>query len=141
MLSTNDWDVLEGSRIRRWKPRGDSDVDVHEAGGRRPITAKISTWVGSGVSASHYRVTVEEKENCWWAPERNGWVTIYSDIGDDGYTFEAAVFSQEAAKEVAEMFIEWIQDQPADYETYVVRDYSDECEYDEEWDDPEEEED
>jgi hypothetical protein len=65
-------------------------------------------------------------------------VNIYSDIGDDGFSFEAAVFSQEAAEEVAEMFIEWIQAQPAEYETYVARDYCDECEHDEDWDDPEE---
>jgi len=138
MLSTGDWDVLGDHRIHRWHPRGYSDVDVHEAGGRRPIVAKISTWTGVGIGASHYRVTVKEKENCWWAPERNCWVSIYSDNGDDGFSFEAAVFSQEAAEEVAEMFIEWIQAQPAEYKTYVVRDYSDESEYDEDWDDPEE---
>ncbi len=138
MLSTGKWDVLEGHRIRRWKPRGDSHVDVHEAGGKRPIKAEIMTWVGTGMGASHYRVKVKEKENCWWAPERNCWVRIYSDIGDDGYSFEASVFSRESAEEVAEMFIEWIQAQPADYKTYIVRDYSDDCEYDEDWDDPEE---
>jgi len=140
MLSTSNWDVLGDHRIRRWHPRGDSHIDVHEAGGKRPIVAKISTWVGVA-DASHYRVMVKEKENCWWAPERNCWVNIYSDSSEDGFSFEAAVFSQEAAEEVAEIFIEWIQAQPADYKTYVVRDYCDECEYDEDWDDPEGDED
>jgi hypothetical protein len=121
-------------------PRGDSLVDVHQAGGKRPIKAEIRSWVDADIGASHYYVTVKEKANCWWAPERNCWVTIYADSSDDGFSFEAAVFSQEAAEEVAEMFIEWIQAQPADYETYVVRDYSDECEHDEDWDDPEENE-
>ena len=138
MLCTGDWDVLGDHRIRRWHPRGDSHVDVHEAGGKRPIKAEIRSWAGVGIGATHYRVTVKEKENCWWSPERNCWVTIYAGRDDDGFSFEAAVFSQEAAEEVAEMFIEWIQAQPADYKTYVVRDYRDDCEYDEDWDDPEE---
>ena len=30
-LSTGDWDALDGHRIRRWRPRGDKHVDVHEA--------------------------------------------------------------------------------------------------------------
>lgn len=135
MIHTGDWDILGDHRIRRWKPRGDSSVDVHEAGGKRPIIAKITTWAESDIGGSHYYVMVKEKENYWWAPERNCWVTIYADKGDDGYSFEATVFSQEAAEELAEMFIEWIQAQPADYETYVVRDYCDDD--DENWDDPE----
>jgi hypothetical protein len=142
MLSTGDWDALDGHRIRRWKPRGGASyVDVHEAGGKRPIKAKISSWVGISAvgDSSHYRVSVEEKENCWWAPERNCWVNIYSDNGArDGFSFEAAMYSYEDAVEVAEMFIKWIQDHPAEYDTYVVRDYTDDDdESDDDWDDPE----
>lgn len=137
MLYTGKWDDLGDHRIRRWKPRGGSLVDVHEAGGRRPIKAEIHTWVGT-TDASHHRVTVKEKENCWWSPEQNCWVAIYSDSSEDGYSFEAATYSHAEAVEVAEMFIAWIQARPAEYETYVVRDYCEESEYDEEWSDPEE---
>ena len=95
-ISTRDWDILQGERIRRWPGSW---------GGARKIRVDINSWKGLSLGAKHWNVTVTEEDNQWWCEPENAWVEIYRDSEKSGYSLTAAVFTPEEAAKVTKQFV------------------------------------
>ena len=99
VLSTGNWEVLKGERIRRWPS---------SFGGKRNINVEMHSWVDVSPGASHIEVSVYEEKNQWWCEDQNCWVSIYSDSTASGYSLRASVYTDEEAESLARSFIKII---------------------------------
>lgn len=86
-ISTGDWDILNGKRIRRW-PGGSWS-------GYRCLTVKIDSWVGISMGATHTYLNIKEEDNSWWCEEKDAWVNIYGDNSGTGMRVKADLLSTE----------------------------------------------
>ena len=108
IIGTSNWEILQGERIRRWPS---------QIGEKRTIRAKIETWKGISIGASHWYVKIEEEENMWWCEPENAWVNIYTDTEKGGYKLEASVYTKKEAIKLAETFLKMVASQ----ETHIIK--------------------
>ena len=120
-ISTNNWNILDGERIRRWPS---------PFGGKRGISVDMYSWVGVSPWARHIEITVDEEKNQWWSESENAWISIYSDSTASGYSLRASVYTEKEAKKVSDYFVKLIKNNNKDTEykvtsTFQGDDYAD----------------
>jgi hypothetical protein len=109
-IYAHDWSILGEDRIPRWPSK---------IGEKRPITVRISTWIGtSAIGARHYNVSVEEEVNQWWCEKENAWVELSCDPSKSGVSMSASVLSRSDAEKLAKFFVDLVI---KDSNDYIVR--------------------
>ena len=78
----------------------------------RPVSVKISSWVGVSPGAKHFTLVISEHKQMYWSDEDNCWCTVSKDTTSGGFEARLECYTEQQAKTLATAILNEIFGKP-----------------------------